>query len=53
MCPNVLMSVRQDAACSAVMGAAVALKGQRFFPQNSAPTNVTCCSHCRGEIKEI
>ncbi|XP_066599247.1 golgin-45 isoform X1 [Prorops nasuta] len=49
--PNLLMSGRQDAACSAVMGAAVAIGGQMFLPRNNY--NLTCCPHCSGEIKQI
>ncbi|XP_033323167.2 golgin-45 isoform X1 [Megalopta genalis] len=51
MSPNLLMSGRQDVACSAVMGAAVALGGQIFLPRNDS--NITCCPHCSGEIKQI
>ncbi|XP_033215360.1 golgin-45 [Belonocnema kinseyi] len=53
MSPNLLMSGRQDAACSAVMGAAVALGGQMFLPHSSTPTNIACCSHCSGEVKQV
>ncbi|XP_031841549.1 golgin-45 isoform X2 [Nomia melanderi] len=51
MSPTLLMSGRQDVACSAVMGAAVAIGGQIFLPQNDS--NITCCPHCSGEIKQI
>ncbi|KZC03776.1 PREDICTED: golgin-45 [Dufourea novaeangliae] len=51
MSPKMLMPGRQDIACSAVMGAAVALGGQVFLPRHD--TNVTCCPHCSGEIKQI
>ncbi|XP_076289102.1 golgin-45 isoform X2 [Lasioglossum baleicum] len=51
MSPKLLMSGRQDVACSAVMGAAVALGGQIFLPRNDS--NITCCPHCSGEIKQI
>ncbi|XP_071856299.1 golgin-45 isoform X2 [Bombus fervidus] len=51
MSPKLLMSGRQDVACSAVMGAAVAIGGQIFLPQSDS--NITCCSHCSGEIKQI
>ncbi|CAK9807307.1 Blzf1 [Anthophora plagiata] len=51
MSPKLLMSGRQDVACSAVMGAAVAIGGQ-IFPTRSDP-NITCCPHCSGEIKQI
>lgn len=51
MSPNLLMSGRQDAACSAVMGAAVAIGGQIFVPREGS--NFTCCPHCNGEVKQI
>ncbi|XP_006620634.1 golgin-45 [Apis dorsata] len=51
MSPKLLMSGRQDVACSAVMGAAVAIGGQIFLPRNDS--NITCCPHCSGEIKQI
>lgn len=53
MSPNLLMSGRQDAACSAVMGAAVALGGQMFLPHSSTPPNIACCFHCSGEVKQV
>ncbi|XP_051167586.1 golgin-45 isoform X2 [Leptopilina boulardi] len=53
MNPNLLMSGRQDVACSAVMGAAVALRGQIFLPKNTNLSNMACCSHCSGEIKQV
>ncbi|XP_043255887.1 golgin-45 [Colletes gigas] len=51
MSSKLLMSGRQDVACSAVMGAAVAIGGQIFLPR--CDSNITCCSHCRGETKQI
>lgn len=51
MSSKMLMSGRQDIACSAVMGAAVAIGGHIFLPQSD--TNITCCPHCSGEIKQI
>lgn len=54
MSPNLLMSGRQDAACSAVMGAAVAVGGQMFLPMNSNNlANMACCPHCNGDVKQI
>ncbi|XP_048504990.1 golgin-45 isoform X2 [Athalia rosae] len=53
MNPNLLLSGRQDAACSAVMGAAVAVGGQLFLPSRSSCPNISCCPHCSGEIKQI
>lgn len=53
MSPNLIMSGRQDIACSAVMGAAVALGGQIFLPKRSNMPNIACCSHCSGEIKQV
>ncbi|XP_076161740.1 golgin-45 isoform X3 [Ptiloglossa arizonensis] len=50
MRPKLLVSGRQDVACSAVMGAAVAISGQIFLPR--CDSNITCC-HCSGEIKQI
>lgn len=46
------MTGREDIACSAVMGAAVAVGGQMFLPQCNT-NNMTCCPHCSGEIKQI
>lgn len=46
------MSGREDIACTAVMGAAVAVGGQMFLPQ-SGTKNMACCPHCSGEIKQI
>lgn len=46
------MTGREDVACTAVMGAAVAVGGQMFLPRCDA-NNMTCCSHCSGEIKQI
>ncbi|XP_014470513.1 PREDICTED: golgin-45 [Dinoponera quadriceps] len=46
------MSGREDVACSAVMGAAVAVGGQMFLPRCDIK-NMTCCPHCSGEIKQI
>lgn len=51
MSPNLLMSGRQDAACSAVMGAAVAIGGPIFVPREGS--NFSCCPHCSGEMKQI
>ncbi|KAI4497420.1 hypothetical protein M0802_007431 [Mischocyttarus mexicanus] len=51
MSPNLLMSGRQDAACSAVMGAAVAIGGQIFIPREVS--NINCCPNCSGEVKQI
>ncbi|KAK2587746.1 hypothetical protein KPH14_003854 [Odynerus spinipes] len=51
MSPNLLMSGRQDAACSAVMGAAVAIGGQIFVPREGS--SFSCCPHCSGEVKQI
>ncbi|KAJ8667141.1 hypothetical protein QAD02_008803 [Eretmocerus hayati] len=55
--PNVLMSGRQDAACSAVMGAAVAVGGHMFLPPGSTSSasamNMACCPHCSGDVKQI
>lgn len=51
MSPKLIMSGRQDVACSAVMGAAVAIGGQIFLPRNDS--NMACCPHCSGEIKQI
>ncbi|EZA58313.1 hypothetical protein DMN91_006559 [Ooceraea biroi] len=46
------MTGREDVACSAVMGAAVAVSGQMFLPRCDT-SNMTCCPHCSGEIKQI
>ncbi|XP_012535635.1 golgin-45 [Monomorium pharaonis] len=46
------MTGREDVACTAVMGAAVAVGGQMFLPQCDV-NNMTCCPHCSGEIKQI
>ncbi|KAH0951494.1 hypothetical protein HN011_002967 [Eciton burchellii] len=43
---------REDVACTAVMGAAVAVSGQMFLPRCDTK-NMTCCPHCSGEIKQI
>lgn len=51
MSPNLLMSGRQDAACSAVMGAAFAIGGQIFIPRETS--NISCCPNCSGEVKQI
>ncbi|XP_046815510.1 golgin-45 isoform X1 [Vespa crabro] len=51
MSPNLLMSGRQDAACSAVMGAAFAIGGQIFIPRDTS--NISCCPNCSGEVKQI
>ncbi|XP_032675830.1 golgin-45 isoform X2 [Odontomachus brunneus] len=46
------MTGREDVACTAVMGAAVAVGGQMFLPRCDIK-NMTCCPHCSGEIKQI
>lgn len=46
------MTERDDVACTAVMGAAVAVGGQMFLPRCNI-NNMTCCPHCSGEIKQI
>lgn len=51
MSPKLLMSGREDVACSAVMGAAVAIGGQIFLPRGDP--NIACCPHCSGEIKQV
>ena len=55
--PNLLMSGCQDAACSAVMGAAVAVSGRMFLPTTSSSSDScyipACCPHCSGEIKQV
>lgn len=57
MSPNLLMSGRQDAACSAVMGAAVAVGGRMFLPASSGTCagvpGIACCSHCSGDVKQV
>ncbi|XP_043289850.1 golgin-45 isoform X2 [Venturia canescens] len=53
MSPNLLMSGRQDAACSAVMGAAVAVGGKMFLPPRVSDSYMTCCPHCSGEVKQV
>ncbi|XP_046741068.1 golgin-45 isoform X1 [Diprion similis] len=53
MNPNLLLSGRQDAACSAVMGAAVAVGGQLFLPSQTSCPTIACCPHCSGETKQI
>lgn len=40
-----------DAACNAVVGAAVALSGQLYL--QSHPPNISCCPQCSGEIKLV
>ncbi|KAL0275328.1 UNVERIFIED_CONTAM: hypothetical protein PYX00_003211 [Menopon gallinae] len=40
-----------DAACSAVVGAAVALSGQLYLQSN--PPRIECCPQCSGEIKLV
>ncbi|XP_034250204.1 golgin-45 isoform X2 [Thrips palmi] len=45
-----LLAGGPDAACNAVMGAAMALGGSQLFPQ--AP-RFACCAHCSGEIKQM
>ncbi|KAL6255021.1 hypothetical protein P5V15_013355 [Pogonomyrmex californicus] len=46
------MTEREDIACTAVMGAAVAVGGQMFLPRCNT-NNMACCPHCSGEIKQI
>lgn len=41
-----LLSGKAEAACNAVMGAAVALGGVGISP-------MSCCAHCSGEIKQV
>lgn len=45
-----LLSGGPDAACNAVMGAAMALGGSQMFPQTP---RFTCCAHCSGEVKQM
>ncbi|XP_018315510.1 golgin-45 isoform X2 [Mycetomoellerius zeteki] len=47
-----LPMTERDVACTAVMGAAVAVGGQMFLPRCNA-SNMTYCPHCSGEIKQI
>ncbi|EGI68478.1 PREDICTED: golgin-45 isoform X1 [Acromyrmex echinatior] len=47
-----LPMTERDVACTAVMGAAVAVGGQMFLPRCDV-SNMTCCPHCSGEIKQI
>ncbi|XP_018338917.1 PREDICTED: golgin-45 isoform X2 [Trachymyrmex septentrionalis] len=47
-----LSMTERDVACTAVMGAAVAVGGQMFLPRCDV-SNMTCCPHCSGEIKQI
>lgn len=47
----ILLSGRPDAACNAVMGAAVAIGGPIIHGYN--PLIPTCCSHCSGEVKLV
>ncbi|KAH0560393.1 golgin-45 [Cotesia glomerata] len=53
MNPNLMMSGRQDAACSAVMGAAFALSGKICLPSIMGDNNMACCPHCSGEIQQV
>ncbi|XP_034940382.1 golgin-45 isoform X2 [Chelonus insularis] len=53
MNPNVMMSGRQDAACSAVMGAAFALSGKMCLPSLMTESTIACCPHCSGEVKQV
>ncbi|KAK0174135.1 hypothetical protein PV328_007244 [Microctonus aethiopoides] len=53
MNPNVMMSGRQDAACSAVMGAAFAVSGKTCVPSFITDTGMSCCPHCSGEVKQL
>jgi hypothetical protein len=55
MSSNLLMPGRQDAACSAVMGAAVALSGRMFLSSGltTVAENIAHCAHCSGEIKQV
>lgn len=46
---NPMPLLLSDAACSAVMGAAVAVGGQMLL----RPTIPVCCGHCSGEIKLV
>lgn len=51
--PNLFISgIQQDAACSAVMGAAVAV-GKSMFSQHNHEPSISCCSQCSGDIKQI
>ncbi|XP_011301340.1 golgin-45 [Fopius arisanus] len=50
MNPNLMMA-RPDVACSAVMGAAVAVGGQMFRAKGSEA--MACCPHCSGEVKQV
>ncbi|XP_063982904.1 golgin-45 [Diachasmimorpha longicaudata] len=50
MNPNLMMT-RADVACSAVMGAAVAVGGQMFMAKG--PEAMACCPHCSGEVKQV
>lgn len=45
-------AMQQDAACSAVMGAAVAVGGSIFLPARNEP-NISCCGQCSGDIKQV
>lgn len=47
----VVIADRPD-ICNAVMGAAVAVGGGQLFLQHPEK-KATCCSHCKGEIKQI
>ncbi|KAK7789208.1 hypothetical protein R5R35_009626 [Gryllus longicercus] len=46
--PNTLLLTGPDAACSAVMGAAVAVGAL-----GPAPMAMKCCAHCSGEVKMV
>lgn len=45
-----LLAGGPDAACNAVMGAAMALGGSQLFPQTP---RFACCAHCSGEVKQL
>lgn len=47
---SALLAGGPDAACNAVMGAALALGGTQLFPHTP---NFSCCSHCSGEVKQL
>lgn len=50
--PHLLQLIGEpDAACNAVVGAAVALSGQLYL--QSHPPRIECCPQCSGEIKLV
>lgn len=53
MSPNVMMNGRQDAACNAVMGKALAVSGKICLPGVNTEINMTCCHHCSGDVKQV